>query len=295
MAQRFLMSPPPKSWRIVGGENFKSEDRKAVDPEAAYWEWSRLLSAISFAGGEVHALDPKKYTNELLSGLTYAANWGRLWKSKNLFLLSRMKVPHRQKEAEVIRRFLEDKNFGFAIRQAESIWEGQADVADLPAGARILTYGPRSELPSVEELYRLRVLDLTDASSSASRMPALGQAILEPFFHGDTCLNLVATPKGPVALIYPGAFADNEARTAAWWSVKLRAEVILVNREDALAYAGNALTVGHTFIYLEGISDALLKQMDNRGLELVEIQMINLFGTGGGGPRCLVNRLDEQF
>lgn len=295
MAQRFLMSPPPKDWRIVGGENFKSQERIQVDTEAAYWEWSKLLSAISFAGGEVHALDPKKYTDELLSGLMYAANWGRWWKRKNLFLLSRMKVPHRQKEARVIRRFLEDKDFGFAIGQAKSIWEGQADVADLPAGAHILTYGPRSELSSVEELYRLRVLDLTELKFSASRMPALGQAILEPFFHGDTCFNAAATPKGPVVLIYPGAFVDKKARTAVWWSVKFHAEVIIISREDALAYACNALPVGNIFIYPKGISDALLKQLEDRGLELVEISMPNLFGAGGGGPRCLVNRLDEQF
>lgn len=278
------MSPPPTNWQIKGGKNRWSQEKKAVDSEAAYAEWQTLWGAITRAGGIVQVLHPQKYTDELLTGLPYAANWGQYFREKNLFLLSRMSVPHRQMESEVVRKFLRSLNLGWIIDQSESVWEGQADLIPLPNYYFILTFGTRSEHKSV-----------TEVATHLEEMLAMSAfALSEPFFHGDTCLNPIATPSGPVLLVCKKAFQSEFAVKTLKSISRKSFEVIEISEQDALAYACNGLPVGNTFVYPKGISDALLKRLEEHGMKLAEVHLPNLLGAGGGGPRCLVNRLDPQ-
>ena len=277
--QRFFMSPPPTNWQVRGRKT-----EKKVDSEAAYEEWQSLWKAITRAGGIVHVLQPQKYTSEFLTGLPYAANWGQYFRGKNLFLISRMSAPHRQKESKVIRVFLHNYDPGLEIAQSKSVWEGQADICTLPDYYFLLTFGSRSEHKSVTEI-----------AGYQDEMLSMSAFMLnEPFLHGNTCINLIATPSGPILLVRKEAFPSEFVLKTLEAASRKRFSVIEVNEQDALAYACNALPVNNTLIYLKGLSDALLKILERRGLRLVEIEMPNLCGAGGGGPRCLVNRLDPQ-
>jgi hypothetical protein len=68
-------------------------------------------------------------------------------------------------------------------------------------------------------------------------------------------------------------------------------EILPVSEEDARAYACNALTVGERWLAPKGISAELRERVAKTGLSIVELDLAELFGKGGGGPRCLVNVL----
>src|SRR5262249_17472789 len=111
----------------------------------------------------------------------------------------------------------------------------------------------------------------------------------DPFFHGDTCLDPISTPKGPVLLVCGSALGDRSLSDVRAFVGGV--EVVPVSEADARAYACNALAVGNTWLVPQGVSGELLQQMASFGLEVVELDLSELFGKGGGGPRCLVNVL----
>src|SRR6185503_10595389 len=70
-----------------------------------------------------------------------------------------------------------------------------------------------------------------------------------------------------------------------------RAEVLAVDEEDARNYACNTLAVSGTLLMPTGLSTGLRGQLLHRGFAVEELELGELFGKGGGGPRCLVNEL----
>jgi N-dimethylarginine dimethylaminohydrolase len=277
------MSPPPPGWRIQGGENYKSRDRPAINPRRALQEWLELADAVEAAGGEVAVLEPP--AAQLLTGFMYTANagWLRAVSPVPRFRLSNLSVPHRKAEGAVVRHVL--SGLGWEIEASEATWEGQADICSLPPGTReapvILTYGVRSTRASVDEV--------------AAALPA-GQSfhaskLRQPFFHGDTCMDPLPAPKGPVWLAFPGAFASEQEYQAARRFASGSAEVLEITESDALAYACNGLPIGEELLLPKGLSRALVEELSSFGYRVRELDFGELFGKGGGGPRCLVNQL----
>jgi N-dimethylarginine dimethylaminohydrolase len=68
-------------------------------------------------------------------------------------------------------------------------------------------------------------------------------------------------------------------------------EVLAIEEEDALGYACNALCVNGTVLLPTGLSTGLRGHLVRRGFTVEELELNELFGKGGGGPRCLVNEL----
>jgi N-dimethylarginine dimethylaminohydrolase len=271
---RCLMSPPGATWRIRGGTNFRSQDRPDTDPVRARAEWDRLVRAIGEAGGEVVVM-PAPAVEPPLTGMIYTANAGQQFADG--FLVSRMWAPHRQDEAAHVETFV--RGLGQAVARAQHVWEGQAEVCPLPGGRFLLSWGIRSDRESTDEV-RARL---------GAAAQSLDVRLREPFFHGDTCLSSLATPHGPVLLACEAALSDRSL-------VDLRAfapgvELVPVSEADARAYACNALGVGRTWLVPTGVSSALLQRMESFGLRIVELDLSELFGKGGGGPRCMVNVL----
>ena len=97
----------------------------------------------------------------------------------------------------------------------------------------------------------------------------------------------MTTPKGPVLLACEAALVDRSLADVRAFARGV--EVVPVSEADARAYACNALAVGTTWLVPRGVSDELLKRVASFGLEIVELDLSELFGKGGGGPRCLVN------
>ena len=67
--------------------------------------------------------------------------------------------------------------------------------------------------------------------------------------------------------------------------------MLAVDEEDALDYACNSLCVDGTVLMPAGLSTGLRGHLVRRGFAIEELDLPELFGKGGGGPRCLVNEL----
>jgi N-dimethylarginine dimethylaminohydrolase len=275
--QTFLMSHPPERWRIRGGENFRSRVAKGqhtrTNPRAAMKEWLGLCDAIERHGGQVVVLPPAD-ADPPLTGMMYTANSGALFGGSR-WMISRMSVAHRTDERGYIRAFV--PQLGFEVEEAPYVWEGQADITTLPDGY-LLTWGVRSVRESVEEVRK--------------RLPTgartLDVKLRDPWFHGDTCLNPLTNKAGKTYLLAHGAaMVDRTLDDLAGFG----ADILPVDEADALGYACNALGVNGTILLPKGLSEKLLGELRARDFQLEELELGELFGKGGGGPRCLVNQL----
>jgi N-dimethylarginine dimethylaminohydrolase len=281
MGATFLMSYPPARWQIVGGENFRSKAKAATNPRAAFKEWLTLCDAITRHGGRILVMPPPRDAQPPLTGMMYTANAGALFKNgeRSTWLLSKMSVAHRQAEREHIRAFWAEA--GVPTEESAHTWEGQADVATLPGNRFLLTWGVRSVRESIEAVRK--------------RLP-MGARVLEvklrdPYFHGDTCLNPMSTRGGDTFLLAYGAALVDRTIPELRTFVGDKVEVLPIEEDDALGYACNALCVDGTVLLPAGLSTGLRGNLLRRGFKLEELALDELFGKGGGGPRCLVNEL----
>jgi N-dimethylarginine dimethylaminohydrolase len=167
------------------------------------------------------------------------------------------------------------------IAEAKHVWEGQADVATLPSSRFILSWGVRSVKESLEDV-RVRL-------PQGARV--LDVQLNDPFFHGDTCLDAMTTAGGHTFLLAYGAALANHTLPDLRAFLGDKVEVISVEEDDALGYACNSLCVGGTVLMPTGLSTGLRGSLVRRGFTIEELDLPELFGKGGGGPRCLVNEL----
>ncbi len=278
MARVFLMSPPPPHWRIRGAANYKSVGRAEVSPRRALREWLSLADAIEANGGQVSVLPPPEGTGTPMTGLMYTANAGWL-RAEDRFRVARLSVAHRHEERRYLREKLPDL-FGWKIEESQSIWEGQADMCRLSDSVVVLSYGVRSTRESVDEV--------------AALLPA-GQRhaavrLREPFFHGDTCMDVLAGPNHTL-LVFPAAFAMPDEYRNLRRAAEHELDILEISEADALGYACNSLCLGEAVLAPTGLSGGLRQSLAERGYRLIELPFDELFGKGGGGPRCLVNDL----
>ena len=111
-----------------------------------------------------------------------------------------------------------------------------------------------------------------------------------PFEFGDEVAAVVRSKTGDGTLLaHQAGLAD---RTLAdLRSAFSPVDVVSVDASDAEAGACSALCVNGTAIIPAGISTSLRGTLARTGLQLVELELPQLFGLGGGGPRALVNEL----
>ncbi len=280
MSVTYLMSYPGSDWHIRGGQNFRSEARSETNPRRAMMEWISLCDAITRAGGHILVMPPPS-VDPPLTGMIYTANAGQLFRSGEewVYLLANMSVPHRQAEREFVRAFATDA--GLQTRVAAHSWEGQADLQLVAGNRYIATWGVRTVRAALDDVRPLlppngRLLELQ---------------IQDPFFHGDTCLNAIANRAGDTVLLAHGGALVGSSLEAIRQFVGGTVEVYPVDRDDALAYACNGLCVNGTLLLPHGVSTGLRGQLVRRGFTIEELDLGELFGKGGGGPRCLVNEL----
>jgi N-dimethylarginine dimethylaminohydrolase len=208
----------------------------------------------------------------------YTANAGWL-RSAGCFRVARLTVAHRQAERAYLVRTL-GQLFGWRIEESQTLWEGQADMCSLSGAMVLLSYGVRSSRESVDEVAAL----LQPGHQS------LPVRLREPFFHGDTCMD-VLSGSHPVFLVLPSAFATPDDYARVRGAVADAAEILEISEADALAYACNSLCLGDDVLIPTGLSEELRGKLSERGYRLEELDFAELFGKGGGGPRCLVNDL----
>ena len=280
MGATFLMSYPSPGWTIRGGQNFRSKTRAATNPRAAMQEWITLCDAITRHGGRILVLPPPSDSSAQLTGLPYTANTGALFRRGDQWTwrLPKMLVAHRQAEQAHIRAFWAEA--GVPVEESAHTWEGQADVTTLPGNRFILTWGVRS--------VRESLADVRERLPMGARVVEV--QLREPWFHGDTALDPLTSRGGDTTLLaYGGALVDHTLPELRIFANNV--EVISVEEEDALGYACNSLCVDGTVLMPSGLSTGLRGNLLRRGFNIEELELPELFGKGGGGPRCLVNEL----
>jgi N-dimethylarginine dimethylaminohydrolase len=275
----FQLCHPGPNWHIRGGENFRSEERRPTSPRKAMAEWLALADAIVDLGGEVVVMPPPD-TDPPLTGAIYAANHGAIFSNEGgtSFLAAKMSVAHREAETPHVMSFVAEA-LGLTVEAAEHVWEGQADIATLAPGHYVLTFGVRTVY---EACAMVRARLEPGATVREVRLRA-------PYFHGDTCISaLHPVPDRTLLLVCAESLVDDKPKDLA---LAPGVEVMTISEKDALAYACNALQVGDTLLSPKGVSDKLLHAIDDAGISIREMDFAELFGKGGGGPRCLVNVL----
>jgi N-dimethylarginine dimethylaminohydrolase len=290
----FLMSPPRKDWTLRGRANFRSREAEPVNAADARREWTSLANAIVEAGGDVLVLPPNPRRN--LTGLIYTAEAGEwiVHDDEPGFLLPNMAVDHRTDEADWIGGFFE--GLGVRTRTIRSTWEAQGDAIRADSGRAVIhTFGSGSDARTAQSAYA----EVADFLSE--RHIQLGFRA-DPWFHGNTFLNVYRAPRkrariaeteAPVELVVvcEAALLPGEAARLRSFLGGEKTRWVEITRDDSLGYDTNALQVGDSVITSDTMSETTVGALRSVGLEIVRLDLSELFAKGGGAPVCLTNRL----
>lgn len=264
------MSPPPRGWALRARANFKSREAAPVDALAARREWLALARAIEQRGATVAVLPPP---GDALTGMPYAAECGQILPrglNPPLFLLPRMRSPHRQPEREHWAPFARELGME-VVDPGEGVWEAQGDVAHFE-GATLLFYGGRT--------------DEAGMNAAARSFPGevLRLRIREPAFHG----NMAALPLPAVdRLLVCRAVVEPESMTRL--EARFGPKLVEVTEDEIRSYATNGLPVGRELIAPSCIPQRVRALVEQFGMRVAPLPMGELCEKGGGASRCLVS------
>jgi N-dimethylarginine dimethylaminohydrolase len=284
----FLMTPPRRDWSLQGRANFRSRAAGSVDASRARREWAALADAIVDAGGEVLVCPPNP--RRPLTGMIYTAEAGEFYQDSQdgwRFILPNMAAEHRRPEADWIGGFM--TGIGMGCEAIEPIWEAQGDAIRGASPRDVIhTYGHGPDAR-------------TDADAFDAVAGKLGDRELhlpfdaDPWFHGNTFLNVYRTPDGHggwrgLAVVCPEALSDDTYRRLLAF-LGDKTQIHTISREASLGYDTNSLQVGSTVIAPSTLSARTRTALSDFGLDIVDLDLGELFSKGGGAPVCLTNRL----
>lgn len=291
----------PTHFGVHGGANPHTRNilgiRKAVDPDRARQQWHRMARALTGHGVEVCVIAPHPH----ISGLVYPANAGFLYPLEGAsgdakrFYLAHL-LPTRIAEREVYRPFI--RSMGYETSDVVARFEGEADF--FPAGEyMIFTHGkierqrfaPRLGIPPWKRIYGFR----SDAGAKAELQEIIGgrpiidlELTLEAHYHGDTVLCSFGPQREYLLAYMEGLTARSRAILRESFGPKL----LTLSVPDAQLYAANSFQVAHQgklYMFMpEGISDTLIKQVRERGIEPVLMDVSEFLAKGGGSIKCMI-------
>jgi len=246
-------------------------------------EWLRVADTIEAAGGVVMVMPPAPHLN--LTGLPYVAEAGEFYLTAEglpAFVLPRMKSPHRQPEPSWVGGFV--SALGWGVRGVKSVWEAQGDAIRVGQDRIVHTYGKGP-------------MRRTEAGAYGEVAPLLSEHHIQieyrayPWFHGNTFMASFHSRcrKESVLMVCPEALEPTELLRLETFCKGSR--VVEISRETSLGYATNALQVGQTVIAPAGVEERVRALWEDLGLEVVELDLFELFCRGGGAAVCLSNRL----
>jgi N-dimethylarginine dimethylaminohydrolase len=284
----FLMTPPRRDWSLLGRANFRSRVADTVDPSRARAEWSALADAIVEAGGDVLVCPPNP--RRPLTGMIYTAEAGECYRDDDdtwRFLLPNMAAEHRRPEADWIGGFM--TGLGMRCEAIEPTWEAQGDAIRGAYPRDVIhTYGRGPDARTKAEAYDAVAGKLGDREI---QLPFEA----DPWFHGNTFLNVYRKPDGHggwrgLAVVCPDALSDDAYQKLVVF-LGDDTRIHTISREASLGYDTNALQVGSTVISPSTLSTPTRRALSNFGLNIVDLDLGELFSKGGGAPVCLTNRL----
>lgn len=310
MARTIVMGNP-RYFSVLGGANPHTRNflgmRKRVNPKLAQDEWHGLAKTLIAYGAEVLVIEP----HPRLSGLVYPANAGFLCPlngngALKKFYLANLIVT-RAPEQKVYEQFT--RGLGYETTYLRSRFEGEADF--FPAGQMmIFTYGCiekqefrfRAGIPPWKRIYGFRsegraYRELARAIAPWKRPILPLQLCLETYYHGDTALCSFGPDREYLLAYLPALTEQSRRRLREHFDDRL----IELCDEDAARYAANSFQIEHKGRYYlmmpEGVSDALIRQIRERGVEPVLVGVGEFLKKGGGSIKCMILDMgpsDEQ-
>jgi arginine dihydrolase len=298
---RTILMGDPQYFSVKGGANPHTRNllglKKRVDPERARRQWHTMARTLLAHGAEVLVVEPHK----LLPGLVYPANAGFLYPLEGIpaawkvFHLANL-LPTRAPEREVYRSFI--RSLGFTTDEIEARFEGEADF--FPASAYMLfTHGrierqrfvPTLGLPPWKRVYGFRsdnrALGELGQIAPGAQILSL-ELCLEAHYHGDTVLCSFG-PQREFVLVYMDGLtrqSQEELRSA------FASNLVELQAVDAALYAANSFQVeyrGKFYLFMPlGVSEALLRQIRERCVEPVLIDVSEFLAKGGGSIKCMI-------
>jgi N-dimethylarginine dimethylaminohydrolase len=298
---RTILMGDPLYFSVKGGANPHTRNvlglKKKVDPDRARRQWHTMARTLLAHGAEVLVVEP----HQLLPGLVYPANAGFLYPLEGIpaawkvFHLANL-LPTRAPEREVYRSFI--RSLGFNTSEIEARFEGEADF--FPAGSYMLfTHGPIERqrfvptigLPPWKRVYGFRS---DDRALGELGQIAAGKQILslelrrEAHYHGDTVLCSFG-PRREFVLAYMDGLT---LRSQEQLRHALASNLVELQTADAALYAANSFQVEHDgkfhlFMPL-GVGETLLRQIRERGVEPVLIDVGEFLAKGGGSIKCMI-------
>jgi N-dimethylarginine dimethylaminohydrolase len=298
---RTVLMGDPRYFSVRGGANPHTRNvigmRKLVDADRARQQWHTMAKALIDHGVEVLVVEP----HELLPGLVYPANAGFLSPldgvpaDRKTFYLANL-LPTRAPEREVYRTFI--RSLGFITHNVQARFEGEADF--IPARDYLLFTHGRIErqrfvltlgLPPWRRIYGFRsdahALDeLTTIAAGRAILPL--ELCLEEHYHGDTVLCSFGRRREFLLAYMEGLTpASRETLHKAFGP-----NLIALPTADAALYAANSFQVEHDgglYLFMpEGVSEALCREIQDRGVEPALIDVSEFLAKGGGSIKCMI-------
>lgn len=283
MARPAVLMSDPRYFEIRGGANPHTRDaegrRKRVERNRALDQWHSYADALQSAGVDVYVVPPKPS----LSGMVFAANAGFLYRRpertelrNKVFFPSHFTAEHRRAEADQFERFMDRMGCQTEEYPEELRFEGEADAFPV-ADEWVFTHGFRSDR------------GVKDWLESRTDLPFHSFELSNPeYYHGDCLL----CDLGDDALGWPGGLVSEDGD-------QLRAlfgdRLIEVSDEQARTFVGNSFYVetdaDRLLFTVDDIPDELARRVTDRGIEVIRVDVSEMFGKGGGGPKCMVFHL----
>jgi len=242
---------------------------RKIDNAVAKQQWRSLHDALTDVA-TVRLVLPQPGSPDMV----FTANAGLVKQSR--FIVSRFRYPERQYEEPYFADWFQDRGYEVSLMPRDVPFEGAGDALfDRQAECLWMAHGHRS-IPAAREVVAER-LDID---------VVVLKLIDQRFYHLDTCF---CPLEGGYLLYYPPAF-DEESRAVIEKRVPADKRIV-IDEEDALAFACNAVNIDTTIV-VNRASAAFVKAVGRRGFAVVQTPLSE-FMKAGGSAKCLTLRLDE--
>ncbi len=304
--RRAVLMGAPDFFSVRGGANPHTRTvwgfRKHVRRDLAVEQWHTFARRLNEAGVTVFVVPPDSHW----PGLVYPANAGALiplepslsWAAKR-FALSNL-IRTRAGEKAIYREVL--SRIGLPLVEVKSRFEGEADFFPVGDDLFLFTYGalerqrfvPRWGIPPYERRYGFRSerAALKEISALVPDREVLPLELrLEAFYHGDTCLAAFGANRGMVLAYLEALTPDSQRRLRE----RLGDRLLPLTEADAVLYAANCFRLscdGRELLFLpQGVSSGLLRELRERAVEPVTVDVSEFWKKGGGSVKCMIGDL----
>jgi N-dimethylarginine dimethylaminohydrolase len=252
---------------------------RKIDNTVAKQQWRSLYDVLTD-----HAVVRLVLPQPSSPDMVFTANAGLV--KQNRFIVSRFRYPERQYEEPYFADWFQDRGFEVSLMPRDVPFEGAGDALfDRGRGASLagagsdsclwMAHGHRS-IPAAREVLAERLA--TDV--------VVLKLVDQRFYHLDTCF---CPLEGGFLMYYPPAF-DQESQEMIASRVKEDRRIV-IEEEDALAFACNAVNIDKTIV-VNRCSPALVRRLARKGFAVIQTPLSE-FMKAGGSAKCLTLRLDE--